>query len=255
MSRRMPALAKASAILALVVAMIFATPQSVKLWGLGWFYYFSRDGTQGLRAVPMGVKDIDAYGCSVDGLSWMADADYEVVLRVGIPFPRDNIVQSEKPLPEWRRVEYADGKVIALAGRLPTYDEFADARSEQAPVDVESDTLRPLLERAELRSKWDLTKRVLEMSPGALRVFRDRSAATLDFTFLMLKKGMVPADADAVYTLQSKKHFRGFQAGDPGHGKMVFLHLFDESDAHYQIVLKNFDEPSLGCWLSLVSAQ
>lgn len=94
----------------------------------------------------------------------MADSDYQIVKQMSIPFPRQNVVHTDQPLPEFRREEYMDGKVIALTGRLPTYDEYADARSEETSTDVDAITMRPLFEREGIRSKWELTKRVLEMS-------------------------------------------------------------------------------------------
>jgi hypothetical protein len=122
--------------------------------------------------------------------------------------------QETKLFNGWQTIAFQTGKNIVLQ-TFPAKERLGSLATLGQKVDAEAlRKLRHLYGDETLRSDYEFTRAVLELTPDSVSIFMPRKEAVRAMMLLLLKQFMMHDADSGIFSIQTS-HFRGFQFGNP----------------------------------------
>jgi hypothetical protein len=140
-------------------------------------------------------------------------------------------VKRERKLESIAVVNFSGGQFISILDPAHSTDELQMMKREATKRGVE---LRSVLGEEATRSRYALRSKILNLTPGDLRLFSPRQEMVANSVFLIMKKAWMARLKGGLYSFETN-WLRGFQEGGPAQDDMVIIEAFDAQDHEIQV--------------------
>lgn len=140
-------------------------------------------------------------------------------------------VKRERKLESIAVLNFSGGQFISILDPAHSADELQIMKQEATKRGVE---LRSVFGEEVTRSRYALRSKILNLTPGDLRLFSPRQEMVANSVLLIMKKIWVTRTKGGLYSFETNC-VRGFQVGGPVQDDMVIIEAFDAQDHKIEV--------------------